>query len=95
MRLAIFAGGAATLSALLALIGSAAVPATASGATATAGQAAANGTVQHVTQYVVLPAGQAAPAGAATVPPSSVAVPVATPRPRPQPVVVTSQSGQP
>ena len=104
MRLAFAAGGAATVSALLALIGAAALPTTAAVPTS-APDPAAGGlpgatSVRHVVQYVVLAPGQLPPTGAITTPsgttPSAVvAAPVATPRPAPRPAVVTSQSGLP
>ncbi len=100
MRLAFAAGGAATVSALVALIASSATPAGAATPSATAVAAASGGAadvtpVRHVTRYVVLPPGQLPPTGVTTTPPSTLAVPVATPAPRPRPAVVTSQSGRP
>jgi hypothetical protein len=99
MRLAFAAGGAAAFSALLALIGSAALPATAA-APAAAPTLAARGTndvaqVRHIVRYVTLAPGQLPPTGATRTPSTVVAAPVATPKPRPRPAVVTSQSGRP
>lgn len=99
MRLAFAAGGAAVLSALLALIGAAALPTTAAVPTA-APDPAAGGTadvaaVRHVVRYVVLAPGELPPTGASTTPSTVVAVPVAAPKPRAKPAVVTSQSGRP
>ena len=98
MRVAFAAGGLATLSALLAVIGSAAMPTAAATPTA-APEPAVGGVgdvtpVRHVTRYVVLAPGQLPPAGASTTPSAVVAAPVAAPTPRPRPVVVTSQSGR-
>ena len=99
MRLAFAAGGTAALSALLALIGAAALPTTAAVPTA-APDAAAGGAndvaqVRHIVRYVILAPGQLPPTGAATTPSTVVAAPVATPTPRPKPAIVTSQSGRP
>jgi hypothetical protein len=82
-RLAVAAGGIATVSALLAAIASPAVP------TATAAAAPTTGPVQTIVKYVYVQPGQAAPnAGLATV--------VAPPAPRAIPApVVTRQSGKP
>lgn len=98
MRLALAGGGAAALSALLALIGAAALPTTA--AVPTAPDPAAGGAndiaqVRHVVRYVVLAPGQLPPAGVATTPSTVVAAPVAAPQPRAKPAIVTSQSGRP
>ena len=86
------------LSALLAVIGSAAMPTAAAAPTATpdpaVGGAADVAPIRHVTRYVVLAPGQLPPTGAATTPSAVVAAPVAAPTPRPRPVVVTSQSGR-
>lgn len=99
MRLAFAAGGAATLSALLAVIGGAAMPTAAAVPSATPdpalGGAGDVAPVQHIVRYVVLKPGQLPPTGAATTPSPVVAAPVAAPEPRPRPVVVTSQSGRP
>ncbi|MFH1475822.1 MAG: hypothetical protein ABIG85_08195, partial [Chloroflexota bacterium] len=105
MRLAFAAGGAAALSALLALIGAAALPTTAAVPTAASdagtGSASEVAPVRHVVRYVFLAPGQLPPTGAATTPSTSttpstaVATPVPAPKPRPKPVVVTSQSGRP
>jgi len=86
-RLAVAAGGIATISALLAAIASAAVPAATAAAAPTTGSAAASGPVQTNVKYVYVQPGQATPsAGLATV--------VAPPAPRTMPApVVTSQSG--
>lgn len=97
MRLAFAAGGAATLSAMMALIGAAALPSTAAVPTS-APDMAASGTsdvapIRHVVRYVVLAPGQLPPSGAMASPSTVVASPVATPRPRPRPAVVTKQSG--
>jgi len=98
MRLAVAAGGAATLSALVALIAGAAVPtadtapALAAGVTGTG--AADVAPVRHVIRYVMLAPGQLPPTGASTKP-STVAAPVPTPAPQPKPKVVTRQSGRP
>jgi hypothetical protein len=97
MRLAFAAGGVAALSALLGLIGSAALPATAAAPTAApdpaVGGAGDAAPVQHVVRYVVLAPGQLPPSGGATSPSTVVAAPVAAPKPRPKPAVVTKQSG--
>ena len=86
-RLAVAAGGIAIASALLAAIGSAAVPAGTAAAVPTTGSTAVLGPVQTIVKYVYVQPGQAAP-------PATVAAVVATPRPRPLPApVVTSQSG--
>jgi hypothetical protein len=99
MRLAFAAGGAATLSALLALIGAAALPTAATAPTAAPGPAAGGAgdvaPVRHVVRYVVLAPGQLPPTGANATPSTVVAAPVAAPRARPKPAVVTSQSGRP
>ena len=99
MRLAFAAGGAAAMSALLALIGSAALPATAAGPAAVptpaAGGAHDVAQVRHIVRYVTLARGELPPVGAARTPSAVVATPVATPTPRPRPAVVTSQSGRP
>ena len=85
-RLAVAAGGIATISALLAAIASAAVPATAA-STPTTGSAASPGPVQTIVKYVYVQPGQAAP-------PATVATTVAAPAPRQVPApVVTRQSG--
>jgi hypothetical protein len=88
-RLALAAGGIATLSALLAAIASTAVPAATAAAAPTAGGAATAGPVRTIVKYVYVQPGQAAPtAGLATVitPPAPRAVPAP---------VVTRQSGKP
>jgi hypothetical protein len=99
MRLAFAAGGAAALSALLALVGAAALPTTTAVPTAApdpaAGSANEVAQVRHVVRYVVLPPGQLPPTGATRTPSTVVAAPVAAPKPRPRPAVVTSQSGRP
>jgi len=99
MRLAFAAGGVATLSALLAVIGSAALPTAAvvgRAAPDPAGGGAGNdATVRHVVRYVVLAPGRLPPTGATTTPSTVVAAPVAAPKPRPRPLVVTNQSGRP
>ena len=85
-RLAVAAGGIATVSALLAAIAGGAVPATAAAAP-NADSAALPGPVQTIVKYVYVQPGQATPNAA-------VATVVPTPRPRPRPApVVTSQSG--
>ena len=98
MRLALAAGGVAALSALLGLIGGAALPTTAATPTA-APDAGAGGndvaSVRHIVRYVVLAPGQLPPADATATTPSTIAAPVAAPKPRPRPAVVTSQSGRP
>ena len=82
-RMAVAAGGIATVSALLAAIGGSAVPST----TAASSAAAVPAPVQTVVRYVYLPAGQASPAaGLATV----VTPPAPAQAPAP---VVTRQSG--
>ena len=99
MRLAFAAGGVATLSALLGVIGSAAMPTAAAVPTAApdpaVGGAGNVATVRHIVRYVVLAPGELPPTGATTTPSTVVAAPVAAPTPRPQPVVVTRQSGRP
>ena len=98
MRLAFAAGGAATLSGLLAVIGSAALPTAAAVPTAAADPAVGGAgdvpALRHVVRYVVLAPGEIPPTGATTTP-STVAAPVAAPQPRPRPAVVTRQSGRP
>lgn len=87
-RLAVAAGGIATISALLAAIGSAAVPGAVAAAPTIA--PAAPLPVQTIVKYVYVQPGAAAP----VAPPAAVATVVATPAPRPAPVVVvTRQSG--
>ena len=82
-RMAVTAGGIATISALLAAIGGSAVPATTAASSATATPAP----VQTIVRYVYLPAGQASPAaGLATL----VAPPAPAQAPAP---IVTRQSG--
>ena len=82
-RMAVAAGGIATISALLAAIGGSAVPATTAASSATATPAP----VQTIVRYVYVPAGQASPAaGLATV----VTPPAPAQAPAP---VVTRQSG--
>jgi hypothetical protein len=85
-RLAVAAGGIATISALLAAIGSAAVPS--AGAVVPPPTAPAlPPTIQTVVRYVYVQPGQAAPA-------ATVATVVAPPAPRAVPApVVTRQSG--
>ena len=94
MRLAIAAGSAAAISALLALIGgsalaTAAPPAVAGDATGGAFDVAP---VRHVVRVVTLPPGQLPPTGASTTP-GSLAVPVSPPQVVRPPKVRTSQSG--
>ena len=95
MRVALAAGGTAALSALLALIGAAALPTTAAVPDAATGGANDVAQVRHIVRYVVLAPGQLPPTGAATTPSTVVAAPVAAPQPRPKPAIVTSQSGRP
>lgn len=98
MRLAFAAGGVAALSALLGLIGGAALPTTATSpnaAPSTGGGASDVAPVRHIVHYVVLAPGQLPPTNATVTTPSTVAAPVAAPQPRPRPAVVTSQSGRP
>jgi len=86
-RLAVAAGGIATISALLAAIASAAVPAGTAAAAPTTGTAATPGSVQTIVKYVYVQPGQVNPStGLATVvtPPA----PLQAPAP-----VVTRQSG--
>jgi len=81
-RLAVAAGGIATVSALLAAIGGAAVP-----AATTAAVPASGGTAQSTVRYIYVPSGQTAPSvGVAT----SIAAPAPAQAPAP---VVTRQSG--
>ena len=85
-RLAVAAGGIATVSALIAAIAGGAIPPTANAATPLAG-AAASGSTQATVRYVYLQSGQAAP-------PAVVATPVAPAAPaQVQAPVVTRQSG--
>jgi len=99
MRLAFAAGGAAALSALLALIGSAALPTAAAAPTAVPDPAPGGSTdvarVRHIVRYVTLAPGQLPPTGATSTQSPVLAAPVAAPQPRPRPAVVTSQSGNP
>lgn len=82
-RMAVAAGGIATVSALLAAIGGSAVPSTTAASSATAAPAP----VQTIVKYVYLPAGQASPAAA-------LATVVTPPAPAQAPApVVTRQSG--
>jgi hypothetical protein len=75
------------VSALLAAIATAAIPAAPVAAAPTPGSAATPGPVQTIVKYVYVQPGQAAP-------PAALAAVIATPRPRPRPApVVTSQSG--
>src|SRR5450759_3609236 len=86
-RLAVAAGGIATISALLAAIASAAIPAGMAAAAPTTGTAATPGSVQTIVKYVYVQPGQVNPGtGLATVvtPPA----PLQAPAP-----VVTRQSG--
>ena len=103
-RLALAAGGLATVSALLAFIGGAAIPvaAVAPGASADAASTGGGGVgggapVRHVVRIVTLAPGELPPAGAAAAPaaPGTLAVPVSPPRVTRQPTIRTSQSGQP
>jgi hypothetical protein len=85
-RLAVAAGGIATLSALVAAIAGAAVPAPAAAAP-TAQAAVTPGPVQTIVRYVYVQPGQ-------TTPPAGIATTVAAPAPRQVPApVVTRQSG--
>jgi hypothetical protein len=84
-RLAVAAGGIATVSALLAAIAGSAVPPTSAVAAPLSG-GAASGSTQATVRYVYTQSGQAAP--------SVVATPLATPAPvQVQAPVVTRQSG--
>ena len=86
-RLAVAAGGIATISALLAAIASAAIPTGTAAAAPTTGTAATPGSVQTIVKYVYVQPGQVNPGtGLATVvtPPA----PLQAPAP-----VVTRQSG--
>jgi hypothetical protein len=96
MRLAVAAGAAATISALLALVGGSAL-ATAAPPTTTGpatGGAFDIAPLRHVVRVVVLPPGQLPPTGASAAP-GSLAVPVSPPAVARQPKVRTSQSGRP
>ena len=85
-RLAVAAGGIATVSALIAAIAGGAIPPTANAATPLAGAAASDPT-QATVRYVYLQSGQAAPQAV-------VATPLASPAPgQVQAPVVTRQSG--
>lgn len=85
-RLAVAAGGIATVSALIAAIAGGAIPPTSAAATPLAG-ATTSGPTQATVRYVYIQSGQAAP-------PAVVATPVAPPAPaQVQAPVVTRQSG--
>ena len=85
-RLAVAAGGIATVSALIAAIAGGAVPPTSAAATPLAG-ATTSGPTQATVRYVYIQSGQAAP-------PAVVATPVAPSAPaQVQAPVVTRQSG--
>ena len=81
VRLAVAAGGIATVSALLAAIGGAAVP-----AATVASAPASGGTTQATVRYIYVPSGQAAPS-------VGVATSIAAPPAQVQAPVVTRQSG--
>lgn len=91
MRLALAAGGIAALSALLATISSAALPAGAPVVTAQADTPAEAAIVTQVTRVVKLPPGVKAPQGAG---PNVVVTQLPAPVAKPKTVVVTTtQSG--
>jgi len=91
MRLAIAAGGVAALSALIATISAAAIPAAASVTTVKADAPADTAVVRQVTRVVKLPPGVAAPTAGTNVLVTQLPAPVAKPR---TVVVTTTQSGQ-
>jgi hypothetical protein len=93
MRLAIAAGGMATLSALLATIATSAAPATASVATAQVNPASDAGIVRHVTLVVTLPPGATAPAAGSGSPVLVTQLPAPVAQPKTV-IVTTTQSGR-